>query len=316
MSSMRPVRMETNPPPGKRWPSRWSLRWASLEGRARPYLYVGPTLILTLVLLVYPLGSVAYYSLAQWDGIGKLTFVGLGNYVRLFHDPLFWTAMRTNLIYVVFFSVVPTLLGLVIAALMGRITIKGERLLRGVLLMPQVVTSVAIGVIFGWIFAPIFGVINGVLAALGLGNLGRAWLGDPGTAPIAAGLVGTWMWLGFAIVFFLSGLQKIDESFYEASRLDGANSLQQFWFITLPGLRNEIVVTVIMTLVRAFGSGVFGIVTALTGGGYNTRPVSLYAYQLAFVQNQMGYGSAVTVLLMVLVLGVSWLGLAWGGRAD
>lgn len=283
-------------------------------GALTPYLYVGPTLLFVLLFLIFPLASVVWYSLVSWSGLGKMVFVGLGNFVKLFQDEKFWAAFSTNLVYVLFFSFIPTVFGLLLASLIGRSRILGDRFFRAVLLMPQVIASVAMGVIFGWIFAPGFGVLNSFLRAIGLERLERPWLGDVVLAPIAVGVVGTWLWLGFAVVIFGAGIQKIDEALYDAAKIDGAGSWRQFTAITFPALRAELVVVIVVTLIRAFGSGVFGIVVAITSGGYKTTPLALYAYRLAFVESKMGYGSAVVIFLMALIIILSGVTYAVGER--
>lgn len=283
-------------------------------GALTPYLYVGPTLLFVLLFLIFPLASVVWYSLVSWSGLGKMVFVGLGNFVKLFQDEKFWAAFSTNLVYVLFFSFIPTVFGLLLASLIGRSRIPGDRFFRAVLLMPQVIASVAMGVIFGWIFAPGFGVLNSFLRAIGLERLERPWLGDVVLAPIAVGVVGTWLWLGFAVVIFGAGIQKIDEALYDAAKIDGAGSWRQFTAITFPALRAELVVVIVVTLIRAFGSGVFGIVVAITSGGYKTTPLALYAYRLAFVESKMGYGSAVVIFLMALIIILSGVTYAVGER--
>jgi len=283
-------------------------------GALTPYLYVGPTLLFVLLFLIFPLASVVWYSLVSWSGLGKMVFIGLGNFVKLFQDEKFWAAFSTNLVYVLFFSFIPTVFGLLLASLIGRSRILGDRFFRAVLLMPQVIASVAMGVIFGWIFAPGFGVLNSFLRAIGLERLERPWLGDVVLAPIAVGVVGTWLWLGFAVVIFGAGIQKIDEALYDAAKIDGAGSWRQFTAITFPALRAELVVVIVVTLIRAFGSGVFGIVVAITSGGYKTTPLALYAYRLAFVESKMGYGSAVVIFLMALIIILSGVTYAVGER--
>lgn len=283
-------------------------------GALTPYLYVGPTLLFVLLFLIFPLASVVWYSLVSWSGLGKMVFVGLGNFVKLFQDEKFWAAFSTNLVYVLFFSLIPTVFGLLLASLIGRSRIPGDRFFRAVLLMPQVIASVAMGVIFGWIFAPGFGVLNSFLRTIGLERLERPWLGDVILAPVAVGVVGTWLWLGFAVVIFGAGIQKIDEALYDAAKIDGAGSWRQFTAITFPALRAELVVVIVVTLIRAFGSGVFGIVVAITSGGYKTTPLALYAYRLAFVESKMGYGSAVVIFLMALIIILSGVTYAVGER--
>ncbi len=283
-----------------------------VAGRFTPYLYVAPTLLVTVVFLLFPSVQIIWFSLTEWSGLGPKQFAGTANYVELFDDKLFWQALTTNLIYVFFFSLVPVALGVILSAIIGRTRVRGEHVFRAVLLVPQVVAPVAMGVIFGWIFAPAFGLVNDVLDAIGLDAWQQPWLGSPRLAPLSVGSVGSWLWLGFVTIVFVSGIQKISEDLYDAAKLDGANGFRQFLVITLPALRAEFVVVIIVTLIRAFGSSVFAVVHAITGGSYRTAPLSLLAYKLAFVQSRMGYGSAVIVLLMILVTGLSALAMRLG----
>jgi len=285
-----------------------------IAGRFTPYLYLAPTITVVALFLLYPLFSTFQYSFFKWDGLGRMQFIGITNYIRLFNDPKFWSAFTANLIYILLFSIVPTILGLIIASIIGRTRVPGVRYFRTIFFTPQVIASVAIGTIFGWIYAPQFGVLKQILEFLGLGALQRAWLGSPETAPFAVGLIGTWLWTGFCVIIFLAGIQKIDEYLYDAAQIDGANAWQQFFHITLPELRYEMVVVLIMTLIRALSTNVFGIVSAATGGANHTRPISLYAYQLAFIQHQVGYAAAIVAILAILVLTISGITMKFGER--
>ena len=285
-----------------------------IGGALTPYLYVAPTVLVILVFLIYPMASVFWYSLTRWSGLGLKEFIGFGNYATMLADPIFWTSFKTNITYVLFFSLLPTVVGLLLASVVGRSRIPGERYFRAILLTPQVIASVAMGVIFRWIFSPGFGVLDGFLNIAGLEGWQKPWLGDSTLAPIAVGTIGTWLWLGFVVIVFVAGIQKIDPALYDAGNLDGASGWQELISITLPQLRAELVVVLVVTLIRAFGSGVFGIVAAVTDGRYNTMPLALYAYRVAFVHNRMGYGSAVTVFLIVLILLLSGLTFRFGQR--
>lgn len=244
-----------------------------------------------------------------------MEFVGISNYVDLASDPRFWSALTTNLIYILFFSIIPTIFGLLIASLIGRTEVKGTRYFRTIFFIPQIIPSVALGTIFAWIYAPRFGVLQQILKLLGLGSLAQPWLGSPQTAPYAVGLIGTWLWTGFSVIIFLAGIQKIDEYLYDAAKIDGANVWQQFFYVTLPDLRYEIVVVIIMTLIRALSTNVFGIVDAITGGANSTRPISLYAYELAFVQNKVGYAASIVVILAIIVFSFSGITMLTGERS-
>ncbi|MFP4136085.1 MAG: carbohydrate ABC transporter permease [Candidatus Acetothermia bacterium] len=286
-----------------------------VAGGFTPYLYLAPTLVAVGLFLLYPLFSTFGFSLFKWDGFSSMEFIGFSNYLRLGSDPKFWSALVTNLVYILFFSIIPTIFGLLIASLIGRTRVRGARYFRTIFFIPQIIPSVALGTIFGWIYAPRFGVLQQILKLIGLGGLAQPWLGSPQTAPYAVGLIGTWLWTGFSVIIFLAGIQKIDEYLYDAAKIDGANSWHQFIYVTLPELRYEIVVVVIMTLIRALSTNVFGIVDAITGGANATRPISLYAYELAFVQNKVGYAASIVVILAIIVFSFSGITMLSGERS-
>lgn len=278
------------------------------------YLFLAPTVVSTVVFVIYPFLANFFYSTVQWDGFGPKIFVGLRNFITLFQDERFWSAFGANFIYFIFVTALPLFFGLVVASIIARGQLAGTRFFQSAYFIPQVVTAIALGTIFRWIYAPLFGVLHQVLKIVGLERMSRPWLGTPETAVTAVGLIGTWAWLGFCIIIFVAGIQKIDQALYEAAILDGANSLQQFFYITLPDLRFEIAVVLVMTTVQCLGSFAFAIVSSTTGGAYGTRPVALYAYQLAFVEGKVGYASAVVVVLTVLMFAIAAISLLLGER--
>lgn len=281
-----------------------------------PYLYVAPTVVSTLVFVIYPFLANIAYSLTDWDGFGVKNFVGLRNFIDLARDERFRSALSVNLLYIVFVVIVPILLGLMIASVIGRSKVRGLRAYQTIYFIPQVVAAIAIGVIFRWVYAPLFGVLNHLLQLAGLRHLARPWLGGPETASVAIGLIGTWAWFGFCVILFVAGIQKIDEHLYEAAKLDGAGPARQFLHVTLPDLRFEIVVALIMATIQALGGYIFSVVRVSTNGAYGTRPIGLYAYQLAFVEGRVGYASAVILVLTMIILAVASLGMLFGERGS
>jgi raffinose/stachyose/melibiose transport system permease protein len=271
----------------------------------KPYLYIFPAVASYGVFVLYPSIASFWYSFTEWDGISKPRFIGLDNYAKaLFHDPLVWTSLKNNLIYMVFYCVIPILVGLLLASLLGRSNLKGMNLFRTGLFMPQIVPLVAVGVIWGWIYNPAFGVLNNLFKVLGIPQWGRTWLGDFDIAIAAVGGIGSWLWYGFCMVIFLAGMQNIDETLYDAAKIDGAHAGQQFWHITLPELRREITVCLVMTLTGALRVFAVVFVTTKGGPGTSTLPISLYVFKNAFEYNRMGYGTAIGVLLTLLIFGL------------
>jgi raffinose/stachyose/melibiose transport system permease protein len=293
-------------------PPRRSTRAAGFRGRTWVgWAFVAPALLTYAVFVLRPLFLTFEYSLYRWDGIGPSTWVGLDNYGRVFADRDLYGAILNAFELIVFFSVVPVVLGLAIAATIRRIA--GSRLAliaRTVVFLPQVIPLVAAGIAWSWLLSST-GLVNQILSAAGLGDVTRAWLGDFSTALPAVGVIGAWVLLGLCTLLLLAGMTKIDSALYEAARIDGAGAWQEFRSVTVPSLRQEIGVCVTVTVIAALAS--FDIVYIATQGGPgNTTMVpGLEIYYLAFAQREVGLASALAVVLMVLVLGcvlpIQWL---------
>lgn len=279
------------------------------------WLFVLPALAVYAVVVVRSLFLTFEYSLYRWDGIGPSTWVGLGNYSKVFTDPDLFGAIANAFKLIVFFSVIPVVLGLAIASTIRRIATSRLALIaRTVLFLPQVIPLVAAGIAWSWLLAST-GLVNQLLSHVGLGHVSRAWLGDVGTALPAVGVIGAWVLLGLCILLFLAGMSKIDPALYEAARIDGAGPLREFVSITMPSLRQEIGVCVTVTVIAALAS--FDIIYISTQGGpaNATMVPGLEIYYLAFSERQVGVASALAVVLMLLVV-VCVLPIQWLTRED
>jgi raffinose/stachyose/melibiose transport system permease protein len=263
------------------------------------------------VFVLRPLVLTFQYSLYKWDGIGASSWTGLHNYANLFRDPVLSDSILNAFKLIVFFSVIPVVLGLLIAATIHRIA--GSRfasLARVVIFLPQVIPLVAAGIIWSWLLSST-GFVNQMLSAIGLHSVTRAWLGDFTFALPAVGLIGAWVLLGLCTLLLLAGMTKLDPALYESARLDGAGPIREFISITLPSLRAEIGVCFTVTVIAALAS--FDIIYISTQGGPgNATMVPGYeVYYLAFFQREVGQASALAVALMVLVLAfvlpIQWL---------
>ena len=261
-----------------------------------------PALVMYGLFVLQPLALTVQYSFYRWDGVGPATWVGLSNYVAMLTEPRLVETLFNAFRLVLFFSVVPVALGLVTASVIHRVA-RGRfgAVSRTVLFLPQVIPLVAAGIIWGRLLS-LSGLVNQGLAAIGLGDLARAWLGDFDTALPAVGLIGIWVLLGFCTVLLLTGMAKIDAALYESARLDGAGWLRELGAITLPSLRYEIGVCLTVTIIAALAT--FDIVYVSTGGGPGnaTAVPGIQIYILAFLERQVGLASALAVVLMVLVL--------------
>ncbi|NEE03190.1 carbohydrate ABC transporter permease [Phytoactinopolyspora halotolerans] len=270
-------------------------------GRFKGYLWVLPALAFYLAFAVLPAFHTAYLSLFDWDGVTLATFVGLENYSEVFANSRYRNAVGHALLLIAFFSWLPILIGLLMVGLLSRHRRRGMTVYRVLFFLPQIVPLVAVGITWRWMYGD-DGVVNQALRAVGLGGVTRAWLGDFDLALPAVGLVGTWAMSGLCMMLFLSGVQKVDTSLYEAVRLDGAGAVREFVTVTLPALRGEIAVAMTVTTVAALAS--FDIVYVTTGGGPGTQTTvpGLLVYRLAFSEGKVGLASAIAVVLSCLIL--------------
>jgi len=277
------------------------------ESRFLGWLYLAPGLAVYLVFVLYPILETVRTSFYRWDGFSRdRQFIGLQNYATLAGDNQFLLALSHNLFFILFYSLLPILIGLFLTSLMGRQRLKGMTLYRAGLFVPQVISMVVVGVVWRWIFNPAFGPLNRFLNSVGLEALAKSWLGDFTWALPAVGAIGTWVQYGFCMVLFLAGIQRISPELYEAAQLDGAGEYQQFRHVTLPGLRPEIVVALITTLIAALRVFDLVFVTTKGGPGEQTLVVAFLVYRAAFELNRIGYAAAVATILTVLILAISF----------
>ena len=266
------------------------------------WLYVLPALAMYALFVLWPLARSVQYSFHRWNGIRDPEWVGLDNYRRVLTDEDLIQPIVHAFELVVFFTVVPVVLGLVAAALIhGSARGAFGTVARTTLFLPQVIPLVAAGIAWKWAYAST-GIFNQLLGGVGLDGITRPWLADFDFALPAVGLIGTWVLLGFCTVLLLTGIGKIDPSLYEAARLDGAGAVQVFRAITVPGLIREIGVCVTVSMIAALATFDIIYVTTLGGPGTETMVPGVLIYRLAFAERNVGLASTMAVVLMVLVV--------------
>lgn len=271
------------------------------QGGRGAWLYLLPAVAIYVGFLIYPAVSTLQFSFLDWDGIAPPAWAGADNFVLALTDPLLARAIGNGLLLIVFFTVIPIVVGLLMTALLiGRIR-HGTTFFRVVFFLPQVLPLVAVGTTWRWVYSE-DGMVNQFLDLVGLGHLGRAWLGDEQFALVALGLIGTWVMSGLCMMLFMSGAQKVDASLHEAAAIDGAGPVRQFLSVTLPGLRKEISIAGVITTIAALAS--FDLVFVTTNGGPAgaTNVPALLVYRLAFNEGDIGAASALAVVLTVLVV--------------
>lgn len=268
---------------------------------------LAPALLLLVLSTTVPLVYLAWTSLNRIDlGMPWLTgFAGLDNYARMGGDGRFWNALWLTAVYTCSTVVLQVAVGLSLALLVLRIP-KGQAMLRVAAILPIVLAPVVVGLFWRTlVLSPDVGLVDVVTRALGLGS--HNWLGDPQLALISVIAIHTWQWTPFAFLVLLASLATLPPDVYEAARLDRAGAWQRFVHITLPLVRPAIVMVVIMRTMTALSA--FAAIFAATGGGpgSSTEILNLYAYRMSFTQLDLGYGSALAMVLLSLTLAISWL---------
>jgi raffinose/stachyose/melibiose transport system permease protein len=265
------------------------------------YAYLALPFAFYAVFMILPWLQTIYLSFFNWDGIGTRTWAGVTNYLNVFRIPQLRVAILHSFELMIFFCVIPILVALLLTALMTGPRRPRLAILRAIIFVPQVLPPVAIGVMWQWMYGS-SGFINEVLKWVGLSSFAQPWLASFSWAFAAVGLVGSWVTTGLCLAFFVAGAQKVPTELYEAVQTDGGGLVRQFWSITLPHLRGEIVIAATVTAITALGA--FDIIYVMTTGGPGTATIvpGVLVYQLGFTSFQVGQASALAVVLSALVL--------------
>ena len=263
------------------------------------FTFLLPGLFIYSIFVVYPTLRAFYVSLFNWRGISRnMSFIGLGNYQKLVHDPIMWKALQHNGFFAIAF-VVAILLPATVFALAFRKKIFGSNLYRIMFLLPNLMSVAVVAVLWAFLFEPSLGPINASLRLVGLGGLARPWLGDPKLALPALVLPIAWINIGFYMLVIHAGLLNIPQDLYDAAALDGAYGLKQFWYITVPLLWDIVTIVIIFVIIGALNE--FALVLIMTNGGpsRSTELMATYMYKL-FLGSKYGYGTAVGVVQFLL----------------
>lgn len=267
--------------------------------RFAPYLFISPALALFALFAFVPLGYAVVLSFQDVPVFGGGEWVGTDNYAQLAQDPVFWQSMRNTVVFTV--GTVPTsmAIGLLLAVLLNR-RLPGRTVLRSLYFLPLVFSGVVVALVLGWIFNGDFGVLNNLLAAVGLPKV--AWLTSPSWAMVTLVIAIIWTRIGFCMVVYLGALQAVPATLIESATLDGAGPWQQFRLITFPLLRPTTFLLLVVNVI--FSLQVFDVVYVLTGGGpgFATTVLLQAIFRAAFTQGEMGYASAIGIVLTVLLL--------------
>ncbi len=283
---------------------------AARRRQAVYWLYLLPGVLALTAVIIVPFGLNIFYSLHKWKGgLSPMHWYGLGNYADLLHDSAFWGSFRNSLWMVVAMVIIPTLVGLVLAAVLfdhvgKNVGSRTASVLRATYYLPQIMPVAVAGIVWNWIFNAETGALNTFLHDIGVANPPN-WLGSPGTALPAVMLVLVWVQIGYPTVIFMSALQRVDPELYEAAELDGAGWFRRFQAITVPQIRPETYVITLTCTIAALK--VFAPIYVLTRGGpeLSTLVPSYYSFLNFFDKSKVGYGAAVATVLTLVIVAVA-----------
>lgn len=261
------------------------------------WILLMPLLVLTGIFLVYPVASNFYFSLTKWKGLGDPEFIGLQNYVKMFQDDRFYSSLK-NLFVLVLYIPLGVFVPLSLAAILRR-GMRGWKVYRGILYLPNILGPVILGTIFSVMLSQV-GPITEILTRLGFERANEIYLlGKTGTAiHTLSFLFVIWMRVGFGCIYFLAAMSTIDAVLYDAAKIDGTNKWQDFIHVTIPGVKFSIQFFTVLAFIEVFAR-MYGIIFTLTGGGpgYATYTLEYGVYMISFGAYQKGYASAWSVVL-------------------
>jgi ABC-type sugar transport system permease subunit len=276
-------------------------------------LFIVPALLLFGGFVLLPVGSAVYYAFTHWDGFTPPRWAGLANFQRAFADIVHLMSYVHVVLYILGTLVFEVGFGLAAAVLLNSDR-KPFSLLRGFFFSPVVLSMTAAGVLWAFVLDYRSGLLNSVLKTMGLGDLAQPWLSQPGTALFAIMIVSGWKYAGFYMVIFFAALRRIPANIHEAAMIDGAGPFTRFFRITLPLLRQNILVCVLIAITGGFAG--FDLFFTMTNGGPfgATEVPATWIMKQAFDKNEMSYGIALTVILAIVVMLISIVYLRFSER--
>jgi multiple sugar transport system permease protein len=277
-------------------------RWLNGESLTA-FLFILPSLIGFVAFYAVPAVRGLWISLTNWDLLRPAKFIGIENYVKLFQDKEFWNAMSVTVYYVLLNIPLQTFLAMIIAVMMYRLT--KSMLIRAMIILPWLMPPVVVGLIWLWLLDPNIGIINVAFKAMGLPMV--AFLGLPQWAMPTIAMINIWEYVGYTALLIFAGLQSIPGSVYEAASIDGASESQTFWKVTVPLLRPVLVFVVVTSVIGSFQ--IFDTIAITTKGGpvNATKVLNWYIYEQAFSRFNMGYATAISLILFAILIFVSMM---------
>ena len=268
-----------------------------------PLILIGVNVVLFLVFFVWPGALGLIYSFTDYRGVGKLNFIGLANFQKLFADSTFYAALTRTFLYTVLSVPVVYVSSLGVAALLVSRAVRGRTAAKVVIFLPWLISPIVVGVIWRWMFGQDFGFVNFVISTLG-GNP-VPWSSNGDLALMVVIFAAAWGGTAFNMLLFIAALKNIPEALLEAAELDGANAWERFRHVTLPGVAPTSFMVILLSTIHAMKE--FAMIQALTNGGPGSQNTLIvqYIYKTGFEQSKVGYASAASMVLMVVLLAIA-----------
>ena len=266
-----------------------------------PYFLVSPYLLYVVIFVMFPVLFCLFLTFHKWNIIAPMQFIGVDNYNRLFHDRLFWKAIANTLKFLLLHIPMQIIVSLFLAQLLNQ-KIRAISFFRASFFMPVIVSGVVVTILWQQLYGYDAGIINRMLMSIGAKKIG--WLVNPDIAIYSIAVMATWKNVGLYVILFLVGLQTVPTQYYEAAKLEGANSWQQFYHITLPMINPTIFLVVILSTIGGFSLFIEPYI--MTGGGPLNQTLSavLYIYKQAFQYYNMGYSATLGFFYAIMIMTV------------
>lgn len=275
------------------------------EKNITKFLFLLPGMVIVSIFMFYPAVMGFYLSLTDWNGISKkVDFIGLRNFIEMFHDPVFYIAVKNSVVYCLLTVIIQHVLALALAVIIDR-GIKGSSAYKTILFVPSLLSTIVTGMIFSLIFSSINGSFNIFLEKIGLKALRMDWLGNPKVALYVIIATGIWQYVGYSMVIYIAGLQTVPSEIVESACIDGTNPWQQFIYIEFPCIAPSFTINTVLSVIGSLKA--FEIIYSMTGGGpgNSTEVIASYVYNVGFTSSRLGYGTAVSLFLFIMVVVVS-----------
>ena len=265
-------------------------------------LFLFPALFIYIIVVVFPTVYSLFLSFCDWNGLGAKKFVGLKNYIQLFtSDSVFYTALRNNIIWIILTICLTVLLALLLALVLNR-SFRGRIVYRAIFYFPYMLSWIIVGIIWKWMYNPNFGLINQVLGMVGLDSLKGAYLSNTKMALYCVFIAALWQGLGQPMLYFLAGLQTLPNDILEAAKIDGAGKINLFFRVIVPMLKETFVIVLATQIIASMK--VYDIVYVMTDGGpaNSTQTLATYMYDQTFSYSNLGVGSAIATVMVLIMM--------------